>query len=135
MTVEENKQIVGHAFQALMDGNLTPLGGLLGDDAVLHQCGFLHPLPARQVLQGEMPGWGRILDREARLERMVGEGDFVALHWRTSGRIADPASSDGGGTRVSFPSMTFVRLEEGRIAEIWNIQDVATLQSQLGEYD
>ena len=82
-----------------------------------------------------MPGWGRVLDREARLERMVGEGDLVALHWRTTGRIADPASSESEGTRVSFPSMTFVRLEDSHIAEIWNIQDVATLQSQLGEYD
>jgi predicted ester cyclase len=29
--------------------------------------------------------------------------------------------------------MTFVRFEDARIAEIWNIQDTATLQSQLQE--
>lgn len=27
--------------------------------------------------------------------------------------------------------MTFIRFEDGKIAEIWNIQDTATMQTQL----
>lgn len=30
-----------------------------------------------------------------------------------------------------FCSMSFVRISNGRIAEIWNIQDISTLQMQL----
>jgi len=29
--------------------------------------------------------------------------------------------------------MTFVRLEQGKIAEIWNIRDTSTLETQLRE--
>lgn len=34
---------------------------------------------------------------------------------------------------VSFPSMSFLRFQGGKIAEIWNIQDVSTMHTQLGE--
>ena len=131
MSVEENKQIVRQAFEALMADDLTPLGALLATDAVLHQCGFLAPIPASVLLQGGFPAGRRIADREVRLERIIGEDDIVALHWRTTGRFpaTDPPERDG--KPVSFPSMTFLRLENDRIAEIWNIQDVSTLKSQL----
>lgn len=129
MTTGENKRIVQRAFEAFMAGDLRPLGDLLAPDAVLHQCGFLDPLPARRLLEGGPPGPSRIREREVRLDRMVGEGDLVALQWRTSGRFPDAGTHEG--KEVSFPSMTFIRLEHDRIAEIWNIQDTATLQMQL----
>lgn len=65
------------------------------------------------------------------LERLIGEGDLVALHWWTTGRYRDPASPELDGKEISFPSMTFIRFEGGTIAEIWNIQDTATMHSQL----
>lgn len=131
MSSDTNKQIVRRAFEALMDGDLDPLRDLLAPGALLHQCGFLDPIPAQAILQGEFPRQGRLRDRAVRLERMVGEGDTVALHWQTSGIYSDPDSPQRDGTPVSFPSMTFVRLVAGRIAEIWNIQDISTLQMQL----
>lgn len=131
MGTDENKQIVRRAFEALMAGDLSPLRELLAPNAVLHQCGFLDPIPGEAMLQRNLPGGPRFRDRRFTLERMVGEGDDVALHWRTSGRYADPDSPRLDGTPVSFPSMSFVRLENGRIAEIWNIQDMSTLQTLL----
>lgn len=62
---------------------------------------------------------------------MIGEEDLVAIHWRTTGHYEEPESHDLHGTPVSFPSMSFLRFQDGKIAEIWNIQDVSTLQSQL----
>jgi ketosteroid isomerase-like protein len=133
MSIEENKETVRRAFEALMAGDLAPIRDLLAPDAVLHQCGFLQPIPAQAILRGEFPGQGRLRDRMVQLERMIGEGDIVAMHWRTSGTYADAESPQRDGVPVSFPSMTFVRLADGRIAEIWNIQDRSTLQSQLDE--
>lgn len=131
MSSDTNKQIVRRAFEALMDGELGPLRDLLAPDAVWHQCGFLDPIPAHAILERDLSMRGRLRDREVWLERMVGEGETVALHWRTSGRYADPDSPERDGMQVSFPSMTFVRVTDGRIAEIWNIQDISTLQTQL----
>lgn len=131
MTNSDNKELVRRGFEALMDGDLRPLRDLLAPDAVLHQCGFLTPIPARAFLQGDFPARGRLQNREVQLNQMIGEGDLVALHWRTRGRYSDPDSPQRDGMHVSFPSMTFVRIAGGRIAEIWNIQDTSTLQTQL----
>ncbi len=133
MSIDENKKLVRRAFEAFVDGDLSGLRDVLAPDAVLHQCGFLHPIPAKAILGGEFPGLRRVRDRTMRLEQVIGEGDFVALHWRTSGQYSDSDSTNPGGTPVSFPSMSFVRLHAGKIAEIWNIQDTATLQTQLWE--
>ncbi len=133
MNSEDTKQIARRAFQALMDSDLDPLRGLLAPDAVLHQCGFLKPIPAEAILRGDFPGRRRVQDRDVRIEEIIGEDNIVALRWRTSGVFSDPASPERDGTPVSFPSMSFMRIENSRIAEIWNIQDTSTLQTQLWE--
>ena len=114
-----------------MARDLSSLPDLLTPDAVLHQCGFLEPVPVHAILNGEFPRWRQLIDREVHLDRMIGEDDLVALHWRTTGRYSDPDTPDLDGMSVNFPSMTFIRFEGGKIAEIWNIQDTATLQTQL----
>jgi len=131
MTSEENKQIAHRAFEALMARDLSPLQDLLAPDAVLHQCGFLHAIPAGAILSGAFPGRSPLEDRHVHLERMIGEGDMVALHWWTTGRYRDPDSPELDGKEISFPSMTFIRFQGDKIVEIWNIQDTATLQTQL----
>ncbi|HLJ69512.1 MAG TPA: nuclear transport factor 2 family protein [Chloroflexota bacterium] len=133
MTVDENKQVAERAFGALAARDFNRLESLLAPDAVLHQCGFLKPLPARALLQGELGGRSPIVEREVQLEQIIAEGDTVALRWRTTGRYADRDSPRLDGVRVSFPSMTFLRFADGRIAEIWNMRDADTLQSALRE--
>jgi ketosteroid isomerase-like protein len=131
MTSEENKQIAQRAFKALMARDLNGIKDLLAPDATLHQCGFLDPIPARALVSGEFSRWRLLLDRQVHLERMVGEGDLVAMQWRTTGRYSDPNMPDLDGRSVSFPSMTFIRFEGGKIAQMWNIQDTSTMQTQL----
>jgi ketosteroid isomerase-like protein len=131
MTVDDNKAIVRRAFEALLARDRSALQELLAPDAVLHQCGFLQPIPADAIMKGEFPGRGPLNDRQVRLARIIGEGDLVALQWWTSGHFSDPDSPTLDGKPVSFPSMSFARVEDGKIAEIWNIQDVSTLQTQL----
>src|SRR5947209_6661886 len=133
MTIDEQKQIARQVFDAFADGDVAPLQGALAPGAVIHQCGFLQPISGESFLQGGFRPGSRIRDRMVRLEHMIGEGDILALHWRTTGHHAEPEPPKRDGTPVNFSSMTFVRFEDARIAEIWNIQDTATLQSQLRE--
>jgi ketosteroid isomerase-like protein len=133
VTIEANKQIVRRAFEGLQAGDLGAVSDLLAPDAVVHQCGFLEPLPARAMLSGAFPGGGRIDARDLHIERMIGEGDLVALHWRVTGRYAAPDEPEINGRPVSVPWMTFVRVDGGRIAELWNIRDTSTLETQLRE--
>lgn len=133
MTLEENKRIARQAFTALMERDLASLGDLLTADAVLHQCGLLDPISRHAIMQGDFPRRSLVAEREDRLECIIGEGDMVALHWRTSGRFSDPHWPERNGNPVNFPSMSFIRMQDGKIAEIWNIQDVSTMHTQHGE--
>ncbi len=64
---------------------------------------------------------------------MVAEGDTVAIRWTTTGKHTGFLIGEPTGRQVSFGSMTFVRVQDGKVAEIWNIQDTATLRTQLDE--
>jgi hypothetical protein len=133
MSVENNKQIARRALEAMMAGRPAPIGDLLAPDAKLHQCGFLEPIPAAAFLKGGFGARRWLRNQEVRLDHMIGEGDVVAIHWSTSGTYVDDESPELDNRQVAFPSMTFLRLDGGKIAEIWNIRDVPTLETQLRE--
>ena len=127
------KQLVTHAHDAFLAGDATALAECLSEDCVLHQCGFLHPIVGAAAIAklGRRAEAG-LSDRQRRIVSVIAEGDVVALRTTVSGRqtgvwFGQPAS----GTKVAFDMMTFVRVADGKIAEIWNIQDTATILTQL----
>jgi predicted ester cyclase len=72
-------------------------------------------------------------DHDATVIHMVAEGDLVATYKTFTG------THDGEffgvpptGRRATIAVMDFVRYEDGRIAEHWNVVDVAGLMAQLG---
>jgi predicted ester cyclase len=133
MTAEENKELVLQAHERFLEGDVEGLERFLAPDCVLHQCGFLEPL-RRSELRGFLGGGGRALsDRRRWVEAVVAEGDTVAIRWTTTGRHTGFLLREATGKQVTFGSMTFVRVRDGKIAEIWNIQDTATLRTQLEE--
>jgi ketosteroid isomerase-like protein len=131
MSIDENKRIALQAFDALAAGDLNAVQELLAPDAVLHQCGFLRPITLHALRQNSQRYPSPVVDRTMQLEQMIAEGDTVALRWHTPGRYADPSEPTLDGVPVAFPSMTFLRFADGRIAEIWNMRDADTLQSTL----
>ena len=137
MTTDETKQLAPRAFQALAAGDFQALEGLLTPTTVLHQCGFLQPITVQALLarsyQGRLGDGSQVVDRQVQLEQLIAEGDTVALRWRTVGRYVDEDVPERNGVTVSFPSMTFLRIADGRIVEIWNMRDADTLQSSLRE--
>lgn len=133
MTDKENLETVSRALHALMTGGSDHIADLFTPNAVLHQCGFLQPIPMSAVLRGDVLRGGRIENRHVQILQMIGRDDVVALHWSMSGTYSDPDSATLDGQAVTVPGMGFVRLEQGKIAEIWNIRDSSTLQSQLDE--
>src|SRR5262245_45391617 len=51
---------------------------------------------------------------------LIGEGDRVALRYLLTGRNVAPfAGIPATGTRVERPGINFIRLKDGKIAEIW----------------
>lgn len=130
---EGNKEIALRAHEAFINGDLAALRGYLAPDCVLHQCGFLEPIRGAQHI-GEFAGsGGAVSERKRWVEAVVAEGDTVAIRWTTSGLYTGPMLEGAPGKQVTFGSMTFMRFESGKIAEAWNIQDTASLRTQLEE--
>lgn len=134
MANDEHKAIVHAVMEAMMSDDPTRLDDLLAPECVLHQCGLLEPIRGAAAITGRRVG--RFLsDPQVQLERLVSEGDLIAVHWRTSGHYANPNRPSKSGQPISFGSMSFLRLDGGKIQEIWNIQDMSTVAAQLGWED
>ena len=71
-------------------------------------------------------------DHDANVLQMVAEGDLVATHKEFTGtHLGEFFGVPATGRRATIRVMDFVRYEDGRIAEHWNIVDVAGLMAQL----
>lgn len=134
MTINpHNKALALRAHEAFRAGDAATIESLLAPDCLLHQCGFLEPLRGSDLRRFLSGGGQGLSDRERRVEAVVAEGDMVAIRWTTTGRHTGFLMREQTGKQVSFDSMTFMRVEGGKIAEIWNIQDTASLKTQLDE--
>lgn len=72
-------------------------------------------------------------DMVVAVERLIGDGDLVAVHWRATGTNSVAAAGmPGKGKRLSVQGMTFFRFDKGLIVEEWSITDQLSMMQQLG---
>jgi predicted ester cyclase len=67
------------------------------------------------------------------IEDIIAEGDKVVAHWRSrathQGTYMDIPPT---GNRVEFTGISVYRIEEGKIAESWTVEDQFGLMQQIG---
>lgn len=68
------------------------------------------------------------------LRKLVAEGDIVMAYSTTTGTHTggEWLGQDSTGNRLGFNVVDIFRLEEGKIAEHWDVADTFTFFSQLG---
>ena len=72
-------------------------------------------------------------DMKISVERMAGDADLVAVHWRATGtNSVASAGMPGTGKPFNVEGMTFFRFDQGRIVEEWSVTDWMSLMKQLG---
>ena len=72
-------------------------------------------------------------DHDAKVIHMVAEGDLVATYKTFTGtHSGDFFGTPATGRRATIRVMDFVRYANGRVAEHWNVIDLAGLMQQLG---
>jgi predicted ester cyclase len=132
---DTNKDTLGRYYREVWaKGDPGPLEELLADDYVDH-----NPFPgisagkdgAAQTVTSVMDGTS---DVQMDVAHLIGEGDFVAAHWRMEwtqhGDFMGTVPADG--RRLSLEGHDFARFAGGRIAEIWHVEDVMGVMGQLG---
>ena len=72
-------------------------------------------------------------DLVVKVDRIIAEGDMVALHWSSSGTntVAVPGFP-GQGKRANVDGMSFFRFADGKIVEEWSTYDNLSILKQLG---
>ena len=67
------------------------------------------------------------------IEDLIAEGDKVVARWRSwATHRGDYMGIPQTGNRVEFTGISIYRIEEGKIAESWTVEDQLGLMRQIG---
>ena len=122
-TQDHNKAVVRDCFVQASAGNFDALPGLVADDYLLHPEGIRGADGLAEMVQGHRDA---MPDLSITTDHQFAEGEFVATRYTIRGRHVT-------GHDVEFTGLAISRLSDGKIAEEWEIVDVATLLAQIGQ--
>ncbi|MBR8212003.1 ester cyclase [Burkholderia cenocepacia] len=89
--------------------------------------GVAGPLAASGTVRGAIP------DLRCDIEQMIVAGDRVVVHLHFRGHFTGTFNGTAGrGQAIDFIATDIYRIDHGRIAENWHIEDNLTLMRQLG---
>jgi steroid delta-isomerase-like uncharacterized protein len=67
------------------------------------------------------------------IEELIAEGDKVVARWRSRAtHQGEYMGTPQSGKEVEFTGISFYRIEEGKIAEEWSVEDHFGLMGQIG---
>ena len=98
-----------------------------------HIYGDLHDID--EYLEVEFAYFDTFPDLAYELELLIADGDYVGCIWTAMVAYDDPHDSTTSQEMVGFSGLNFIRLEDGRIAEIWGSHDDLGLYDKLGLID
>ncbi len=131
---DHNKKTISAYFNAVDDRDLERARELLADDFKLHAPGLPEPVGNEILFQAIQTFHTAFPDHTHTIEAMVAEGDHVAV------RLNRQATHEGEfqgipatGKKVSLPAMIMATIVDGRIKEIWAVEDNLWLRQQLGD--
>lgn len=128
-----NQRTATHVFLVKMGkGDFSGLERVYAPGFVVHSGGRKYTLEednaSGMALRAAAP------DVKVSVERLAGEMDLVAVHWRATGtNTVASAGMPGNGKPFDVEGMTFFRFENGLIVEEWSVTDWMRLMKQLGQ--
>lgn len=133
MTVEENKQLVRQFIEKTNNKDPHLLEDLLADNFVFHAMSAGRGLDKGAFIQSYSSSNESFPDDKTTIQDMIAEEDKVAV------RLTQKTTQEGKyinlsptGKQFEIPRFSFFRIEDGKIAEIWNLRDSLSMFQQLG---
>jgi predicted ester cyclase len=123
VSVEENKALVRREQDELWNhtGNLDAAGELFA------------PEQAEAAWQEAADFRRGFPDVRSTIEDLIAEGDRVAARWKSRAtHLGEYAGVPPTGKEVEFTGISVYRIEGGRIAESWTVEDELGLMRQIG---
>ena len=127
---EENKAVVRACLENGSRGNFDALDAIVADDYVLHPEGIRGADGLKQMLQGYHDALSGL---RVTIDQQFADGDYVATRSTIRGtHDGELMGTPPTGNDVEVSGLTISRCRDGRIAEEWELVDVAGLLMQIG---
>jgi predicted ester cyclase len=135
--ITDNKVIAEKFVTTINQKNLDGLDEIMSVDLVRH-CQATHEIQVRSLEDFKVfleETFSSFPDARQEINMMVAEGDKVAMHATLIGTQEGPIGLFPASKReISSDFMGILRIEEGKIAEIWVEWDNLAILSQLGHF-
>ena len=135
MGVDENKALVRRFYEEVWDkGNLDVADEVFAADYVRHDPRAADPAPGPEGQKRVAGDFRRAFpDLRFEVELIVAEGDLVAARWHAWGTHSGPwAMVEPTGRTIDYSGVNFLRVQDGKVVEIWNHRDDLGLMEQIG---
>jgi len=131
-----NKQLAQDFIDVVYNGgDLDAIPRFIADDFVDHSPGAPPDARGPGFVRRQAEGtYAAFPDLKFAIERMLAEGDLVAIHWSSEGTASAQAAGGGAeGKSVRIEGISIFRYDdEGKVAESWDLVDRAGMMAQLG---
>lgn len=132
---KRNEQIVRQMTEAVNARDLSALDELVADDLVRHSAATAGVTVTslddfKDFLRSD---FAAVPDSVITVKQMISDGNLVAVHAIYEGtQTGQMGPFPPSGKRVEGPFLSFLRIEDGKIAEMWVEWDNLSMLTQLG---
>lgn len=134
MSAEENKALYLRMTEDVWNrGDLDAVDELCAPDVVIHSASPEMPSGSEGAKATVSLNRSAFPDLKVENQFLIAEGDKVAGHWIMSGtHSGELMGMPATGKRIETYGISVLRIEGGKIAEIWGASDQLGLMQQLG---
>lgn len=127
---ETNMAVVRDCYENAARGNFDALPAILTEDYLLHP----EEIRGADGLQAMVEGYrAAFAGLSVTVEHQFTEGDYVATRFTLRGRHeGELMGTPPSGNEIEVSGLTVSRCRDGRIAEEWELVDLASLLGQIG---
>ena len=126
-----NEELVRRRVDAINAGDLEALGEVLAPDVVTHY-GSGEAVHGLEALGGLLAGFSAFSDLVVTIDDLAVDGDRVGARYTSRGRQnGEFLGIPNTGRSVEFGGAGIHRIEDGKIVEVWTVDDWAALTRQL----
>ena len=130
MKIEQNKAIVRDYLNEIVNkGNMSAFDTFFSEDLVFNEArNFREQYPAQmQAIRGAFP------DHHMIIRDQIAEGDKVVTRVTFHGTHSGPfIGIPATGKQVEWSGIAMDRIADGKVVEMWQVQNTAALMQQIG---
>jgi len=130
---EQNKEIVRQIYEAIDEQNFDTFLELSAPDGVCHIPGVPEAVPLEAVTQVMKSYYEAFPGSTHDIKAVIAERDMVAIRFtQVSTHTGDYEGIPPTGNKISVECQHMLRLANGKVAEVWLVEDNLGMMMQLG---